>query len=86
MAVHVPLKNEFTEDEKYHNLMSWLILEFYSAHFQVYLSLLKIYIKPPEPKVLGLSEYQYEPKPNYSAAIALLEEHPASIDPIKVNW
>ena len=24
MAVHVRLKNAFTEDEKYHNLMSWL--------------------------------------------------------------
>ena len=24
MAAHVYLKNEFTEDEKYHNLMSWL--------------------------------------------------------------
>ena len=25
MAAHVCLKNEFTEDEKYHNLMRWLI-------------------------------------------------------------
>ena len=25
MAAHASLKNEFTEDEKYHNLMSWLI-------------------------------------------------------------
>ena len=25
MAAHAHLKNEFTEDEKYHNLMSWLI-------------------------------------------------------------
>ena len=24
-AVHARLKNEFTEDEKYHNLMRWLI-------------------------------------------------------------
>ena len=24
MAVHARLKNEFTEDEKCHNLMSWL--------------------------------------------------------------
>ena len=24
MAVYVRLKNEFTEDEKYHNVMSWL--------------------------------------------------------------
>ena len=24
MAAHVCLKNEFTEDEKYHNLMKWL--------------------------------------------------------------
>ena len=24
MAAHVHLKNEITEDEKYHNLMSWL--------------------------------------------------------------
>ena len=27
MAVHVRLKNGFTEDEKYHNLMTWLIQE-----------------------------------------------------------
>ena len=26
MAVHALLKNEYTEDEKYHNLMSWLKL------------------------------------------------------------
>ena len=26
LAAHAFLKNEFTEDEKYHNLMSWLIL------------------------------------------------------------
>ena len=26
MAAHAHLKNEFTEDEKYHNLMRWLIL------------------------------------------------------------
>ena len=25
IAAHVRLKNEFTEDEKYHNLISWLI-------------------------------------------------------------
>ena len=25
MAAHARLKNEFTEDDKYHNLMSWLI-------------------------------------------------------------
>ena len=25
MAAHARLKNEFTEDEKYHNLMPWLI-------------------------------------------------------------
>ena len=25
MATHARLKNKFTEDEKYHNLMSWLI-------------------------------------------------------------
>ena len=24
MAAHARLKNEFTEDEKYHNLMRWL--------------------------------------------------------------
>ena len=25
MAAHVRLKNEFKEDEKYHNLITWLI-------------------------------------------------------------
>ena len=25
MTAHARLKNEFTEDEKYHNLMTWLI-------------------------------------------------------------
>ena len=28
MAVHARLKNEFMEDEKYHNLMTWLKLKF----------------------------------------------------------
>ena len=27
MAAHARLKNEFTEDKKYHNLMTWLIWE-----------------------------------------------------------
>ena len=27
MAAHVRLKNEFTQDEKYHNLTSWLIYQ-----------------------------------------------------------
>ena len=29
MAVHARLKNEFTEVEKYHNLISWLKFTFY---------------------------------------------------------
>ena len=28
MAAHARLKNEFTEDQKYHNLMRWLFLCF----------------------------------------------------------
>ena len=28
MAVHAHLKNEFTEDENYHNLMKWLKFSF----------------------------------------------------------
>ena len=27
MAAHPRLKDEFTEDKKYHNFMTWLILE-----------------------------------------------------------
>ena len=44
VAAYAHLKNEFTEDEKYHNLMGWLILEpynpsmpsrfFYSFHWR----------------------------------------------------
>ena len=33
MAAHVRLKNEFTEDEKYHNPMSWLKYELFSGKF-----------------------------------------------------
>ena len=29
--MHVRLKNEFTEDEKYHNLMRWLTYAFVNA-------------------------------------------------------
>ena len=29
MAAHARLKNEFTEDEKCHNLMSWLIRQLF---------------------------------------------------------
>ena len=32
MAAHARLKNEFTEDEKCHNLMSWLKLRFLSCN------------------------------------------------------
>ena len=32
MAAHARLKNEFTENEKYQNLMSWLILFSYFRH------------------------------------------------------
>ena len=32
MAAHACLKNEFTEDEKYYNLMSWLI--YYQGHLK----------------------------------------------------
>ena len=28
MAAHARLKNEFMEDEKYHNLITWLIFSF----------------------------------------------------------
>ena len=28
MAAHARLKNEFTEEEKYHNFMSWLICNY----------------------------------------------------------
>ena len=31
MAAHARLKNEFTEDEKYHNLMTLLINTFFSS-------------------------------------------------------
>ena len=35
MAAHAHLKNEFTEDEKYHNLMSW------SFEFSIYQAIWK---------------------------------------------
>ena len=31
MAAHARLKNEFTEDEKYHNLMSWLVYAYWDT-------------------------------------------------------
>ena len=34
MAAHTRLKNEFTEEEKYHNLMRWLIWVNYVFCFQ----------------------------------------------------
>ena len=34
MAAHVRLKNEFTEDEKYHNLITWLNLSNYCTQCQ----------------------------------------------------
>ena len=36
MAAHARLKNEFTEDEKYHNLMRWLIL-FLKIYLDIYI-------------------------------------------------
>ena len=32
MAAYARLKNEFTEDEKYHNLMSWLIFAYFYSN------------------------------------------------------
>ena len=32
IAAHARLKNEFTKDEKYHNLMTWLICMFRAVH------------------------------------------------------
>ena len=37
-AAHSRLKNEFTEDEKYHNLMRWLNYR-YDSSYHLYLSL-----------------------------------------------
>ena len=40
MAAHARLKNEFTEDEKYHNLMTWLLFLF--TEVQMYLIILEL--------------------------------------------
>ena len=42
MAAHTRLKNEFTEEEKYHNLMTWLIYLFIFCLF-IYFYFLFIY-------------------------------------------
>ena len=42
MAGHACLKNEFTEDEKYHNLMSWLTIDYSSLWSQGFPSILSI--------------------------------------------
>ena len=34
MAAHAHLKNEFTEDKKYHNLMTWLNYIFGQKNYQ----------------------------------------------------
>ena len=41
MAAHAGLKNEFMEDEKYHNLMTWLI----SCFFEIYRMLNERFMK-----------------------------------------
>ena len=46
MAVHARLKNEFTEDKKYHNLMTWLISSF---QIKVDVKILLNYMKTPIP-------------------------------------
>ena len=39
MAAHARLKNEFTEDEKYYNFMTWLKLQVFGTSLSSYLSL-----------------------------------------------
>ena len=43
MAAHARLKNEFTEDEKYHNVMRWLILSFQSLSFCCFFNTIKLW-------------------------------------------
>ena len=44
MAAHARLKNKFTEDEKYHNLMRWLIV-FHFAKAKAFCNELNVNIK-----------------------------------------
>ena len=45
MAAHARLKNEFTEDEKCHNLISWLI---YQARVYTHIQLNSLYFRESE--------------------------------------
>lgn len=55
--------------------------------FQVYYYLLKVYLEPPEPSILGLQSFkdEWKPKPNLSEALRIMEEHAGCIDTVKVG-
>ena len=54
---------------------------------QVYYYLLKVYLDPPEPAVLGLPVYKnnLKPQPNLTEALRIMEDHAGSIDTVKVR-
>lgn len=52
----------------------------------VYYNLLKVYLQPPEPSVLGLTSYkdgQAKPQANIPEALRIMEEHAACLDTTK---
>lgn len=63
-----------------------VILNKYLYIFQVYYYLLKVYLQPPEPTVLGLTAFKdgIKPKPNIPAALKIMEEHAGCLDTTRV--
>jgi len=56
---------------------------------QVFLHLLKMYLRPPDPKAMGLlsstSSIPLDTEPNMEAALQLLEEHANKLNTTKVG-
>lgn len=59
-----------------------------SYSLQVYYYLLKVYLQPPEPSMLGLSSFKdgLKPEPNLPEALRIMEEHAGCIDTAKVRF
>lgn len=73
------------EEDKFE--WSYTVYCYETSYFQVYYDLLKVYLDPPEPSVLGLPAYRNDakPKPDIEKALKIMEKYAGCIDTVKVG-
>ncbi|XP_052273786.1 vam6/Vps39-like protein isoform X2 [Dreissena polymorpha] len=74
LGIYVYVLNDLREAEQYCNT------SFLEGRSEVYLDLLRVYLKPPGPLSLGLQEYSKQPMCRVGEALAMLQEHASRIN------